>query len=75
VPGLAPRTPAAPGRGVIIAAGDLATDTVTANARSFADARFIVVGSAGAAENVRAVQVSGTPLATAVERLVSEAVA
>ncbi|CNE99610.1 Uncharacterised protein [Mycobacterium tuberculosis] len=60
--------------GVIIAAGDLATDTVTANARSFAGAHFIVVGAAGAAENVRAVQVSGTPVATAVERLVSEAV-
>ncbi|WP_165965168.1 BMP family ABC transporter substrate-binding protein [Actinomadura bangladeshensis] len=60
--------------GVIIAAGELATDTVTANARNFATAHFVVLGTAGAAENVRAVRVSGTPVAAAVERVVSEAV-
>lgn len=60
--------------GVIIAAGDLATDTVTANARSFTKAHFVVLGKAGTAANVRAVATSGAPVPAAVERIVSEAV-
>ncbi len=60
--------------GIILAAGKLATDTVTASARSFGDARFVVVGAAGATGNVRAVRASGAPVPDAVERIVSAAV-
>ncbi|MEU8797131.1 hypothetical protein [Spirillospora sp. NPDC048819] len=60
--------------GIILAAGQLATDTVAANAESFAKARFVVLGATGTAANVVAVNASGTPVPAAVERIVSDAV-
>ncbi|WP_149259132.1 BMP family ABC transporter substrate-binding protein [Actinomadura sp. K4S16] len=58
--------------GIILAAGELPTRTVTASAQSFGAARFVVVGKAGTAGNV--VTASATGTSAAVERIVSEAV-
>ncbi|WP_344899463.1 hypothetical protein [Actinomadura meridiana] len=61
--------------GIILAAGDLATRTVTANAPSFGTARFVVFGVGGAGPNLVAADTSAVTVPAAAERVVSDAVA
>lgn len=60
--------------GIILAAGELATETVTANAQSFGQAHFVVLGAATTSGNVVAADISETSVPDVVERIVSDAV-